>query len=141
MALRRDGTNMESKMPKVFICIRLRPKSQEPKKAAAEFLENLKRARIAARYAVLNGYDPEATTIYFTQFLDDSLAKERELGMKIGQERLLDCCKLWAILDEDEAPSGMVSDMKMAEENGIPIEYKDFSEIKSWIKNYDKTSK
>ena len=138
MRMRRS----ENKIPKVFICIRLRPKSQEPKKAAAEFEENLERARIAARYAVLNGYDPEATTIYFTQFLNDSLAKERKVGMEIGRVRLINCNKLWAILDEGETPSsGMISDMKMAEENGIPIEYKNFSEIKTWVENHDKISK
>ena len=135
---------MENKIPKVFICIRLRPKSNDPCKATAEYVENLKRARVAARYAVLNGYDPEATTIYFTQFLDDSMAKERELGMKIGQVRLINCDRLWTILDldKDEAPSsGMVSDMKVAIENSIPIEYKDLSKIKTWVENYNKTSK
>src|SRR3989338_8762489 len=85
-----DGLKMiirrsENKIPKVFICIRLRPKSIEPEKAAIEFKENIERARIVARYAVLNGYDPEATTIYFTQFLNDSFVKERNLGMKIGK--------------------------------------------------------
>lgn len=134
---------MESKIPKVFICIRLRPKSQEPERAKAEFEENLERAKIVARYAVLNGYDPEATTIYFTQFLNDSLAEERELGMKIGQSRLVNCDRLWAVLDfdKDETPSfGMSSDMKIALGNGIPIEYKDFSKINTWVKNYDQTS-
>lgn len=135
---------MAYKIPKVFICIRLRPRSSEPEKAIAEFEENLKRARIAARYAVLKGYDPKATTIYFTQFLNDSLIEKRELGMKIGQVRLTNCDRLWAILnlDEDEAPSsGMLSDMKTAMDNAIPIEYKDFSKIKAWVENYDKTSK
>lgn len=132
----------ENPIPKVFICIRLRPKSKNLVRAKWEFKHNIKRAKIAARYATLNGYDPEATTIYFTQFLNDFSVKERELGMKIGQVRLINCNKLWAILDESEAlSSGMVSDMKMAEENGIPIEYKDFSEIMAWVKNYDKTSK
>ncbi|MDO8574741.1 MAG: hypothetical protein Q7R61_00445 [bacterium] len=135
---------MKSKIPKVFICIRLRPKNKNPEKAVVELLENLERAKIAARYAVLNGYDPEATTIYFTQFLNDSLAKERELGMKIGQERLINCDRLWAVLDLDESEtpsSGMASDMSIAINNGIPIKYKNFSEIRSWVENYDKSSK
>lgn len=135
---------MENKIPKVFICIRLRSgDNDDPKKALLEFINNLKRARIAARYAVLKGYDPEATTIYFTQFLNDSLAEERELGMKIGQIRLINCNRLWAILDFDKAEtlsSGMSSDMKIALENGIPIEYKDFSKIKARVENYDKIS-
>ncbi|MDO8591163.1 MAG: hypothetical protein Q7R65_04280 [bacterium] len=137
MRMRRS----ENKIPKVFICIRLRPKSQEPEKAKQEFQDNLNRAKIAVRYAVLNGHDPEATTIYFTQFLNDSLLRERELGMKIDQIRLTNCNKLWSILDKGELPSsGMVSDMKTAEENGVPIEHKDFSEIESWVKNYDNAS-
>ena len=135
---------MENKTPKVFICIRLRPKINDKSKAIAEFMENIKRARIAARYAVLNGYDPEATTIYFTQFLDDSMIKERELGMKIGQSRLISCDKLRVVLDLDEGEmpsSEMSSDMATALENGIPIEYKDLSKIKTWVENYNKTSK
>lgn len=129
----------ENKIPKVFICIRLRPKSQGLRWEKAEFEENLKRARISARYAILNGFDPEATTIYFTQFLNDFSQTERELGMKIGQIRMIGCNELWAILDRYETPSsGMISDMKMAEENGIPIEHKNFSEIKAWVENYNK---
>lgn len=127
---------MGNKIPKVFICIRLRPKSREPEKAAAEFKENLERARIAARYAVLHGYDPEATTIYFTQFLNDSLVKERELGMKIGQSRLALCDEIWNIRDAGEKPSsGMASDLKFAYDNNIIIKRFDFAMIKSWVEN------
>lgn len=133
----RRSTN---RITKVFICIRLRPKSKWPIVAGFEFRQNLRRAKIVARYAVLNGYDPEATTIYFTQFLSDFSKIERNLGIKIGQVRLTRCNVLWNILDKGESPSsGMVSDMKIAEENGVPIENKDFSEIKACVKNYDKT--
>lgn len=132
---------MESKIPKVFICIRLRPKSQEPEGAAVEFEENLKRARIAARYAALKGYDPKATTIYFTQFLNDSLAKERELGMKIGQSRLALCDEIWDIRDVDEKPStGMASDLKFAKDNKIPVKLFDFAMIKVLVEIYNETS-
>lgn len=132
---------MENKIPKVFICIRLRPKSQEPEKAKREFENNLNRAKIAARYAVLNGYDPEATTIYFTQFLDDSLIKERELGMKVGQVRLTLCDEIWDIRDVDEKPSsGMASDLKFASDNNIVVKGFDFAMIKTWIEDYNRTS-
>ncbi len=131
----------ENKITKVFICIRLKPKSDDRREAKKEFEENLKRARIVARYAVLNGYNPEATTIYFTQFLDDFSPTERNLGIKIGQERLLNCNELWCVLDFREMPSsGMANDMVFAEINDIPIVHKDFSEISNWVKNYDKTS-
>lgn len=142
--LKARWKRIENKIPKVFICIRLRPKSQEPERAAAEFKENLERAKIAARYAVLNGFDPEATTIYFTQFLNDSLASERELGMRIGQMRLLNCDRLWAILDLNKCEaisSGMKSDIDIASKNGVLIEYKDFYYMKDWVGNHDKTSK
>ncbi len=129
---------MESKIPKVFICIRLRPKSQEPEKAKREFEDNLNRAKIAARYAVLNGYDPEATTIYFTQFLNDFSAKKRELGMKIGQARLALCNEIWDIRDADEKLStGMTSDLKFANDNNIIVKRFDFAIIKTWVENYN----
>lgn len=140
--LKEKWRQLENKMPKVFICIRLRPKSLNPKRARREFKNNIKRAKIAARYAALNGYDPEATTIYFTQFLDDSLDKERTLGMKIGQARLNNCNHLWVVTDHSELPSsGMNSDIKIAKENGIPVSFKGFAKIKKWVENYDKTSK
>ncbi len=131
----------ENKIPKTFICIRLRPKSNWQFIAWFQYRKNLSRAKIAARYAVLNGYDPEATTIYFTQFLDDSMAEERELGMKIGQSRLELCNEIWDIRDADEKPSsGMASDLKFAGENNIAVKGFDFDMIKTWVENYDKTS-
>jgi len=145
---REDYDNLLSKtrhwaniIPKVFICIRLRPKSEDPIRAKREFENNLERAKIAARYAALNGYDPEATTIYFTQFLNDFNEVERDLGRKIVQSRLYACNEIWMITDKGEVPSsGMISDLTFAVENDIQMIGKDFAEIKKWVENYDKAS-
>lgn len=140
--LKERWRKLENKIPKVFICIRLRPKSLNPKKARREFRDNIKRAKIAARYAVLKGYDPEATTIYFTQFLNDAIIEERKLGMRIGQARLNHCNELWVVTDHFESPSsGMNSDIKTAKEKGIIIKFKNFAAIKAWVENYNKTSR
>jgi len=132
---------LENPVPKVFICIRLKPKSKNPVKAWFEFRNNLRRVRTAARYAVLHGYDPEATIIYYTQFLDAFSHFERDLGRKLGQFRLYNCSELWDIRDEGEEPSdGMKNDIEFAKVNDIKIKSFNFSEIKDWVKNYDKTS-
>ena len=136
-ALRRS----ENPVLKVFICIRLKPKSKNPVKAWFEFRNNLRRARTAARYAVLHGYDPEATTIYYTQFLDAFSQLEGDWGGKLGQFRLYNCNELWDVRDEGEEPSSeMKNDIEFAKVNDIKIKSLNFSEIKAWIKNYDKTS-
>lgn len=131
-------------MPKerVFICIRLKPdKTKPPETQKAEFEENLRRAKVVARYAALAGFDPEATTIYYTQFLNDFSEEERQIGIQLGRERLLSCQRLWWINNDgpEDAPvsQGKIGDRKAAEEHGIPIEERDYNQIENWIKEYD----
>lgn len=123
---------------KVFICIRLRPNKDKPREIQKrEMRENLNKAKLVARYAVLNNFDPEATTIYFTQFLDDFSNEQRRLGMEIGHERLLSCQRLWWIENDGEDPlpstSGKWVDKQFAENNGIPVEVKDYKKILTWL--------
>lgn len=123
---------------RIFICIRLRPNKDKPKEIQEqEFKENLNKARHVAKYAVLNGYHPEATTLYFTQFLNDFDEIERRLGMELGHERLLSCRELWWIENDGDEPlpetSGKWADKKFAEENNIPVVYKDYKEILNWL--------
>lgn len=141
LELRKQGTKMVRE--KVFICIRLRPNKEKPRHVQEkELQENLRRARLVARYAVLNGFNPEATTIYFTQFLDDFSEEERKLGMEVGRERLLSCQKLWWIENDGSEPlpssSGKWGDKRFAQKHGIAVEYKDFNEIVRWLKEYDR---
>lgn len=129
--------HLSNRITKVFICIRLKQTKQDPEKAEKELEDNIIRAMIAARYAVLNGYDPEIMFHLSCWFLNDVSQTEWDLERKICQVRLINCNVLWTILDKGETPSSdMVSEMELAEKNGVPIEYKNFYEIEAWVKNY-----
>ena len=123
---------------RVFVCIRLKPRATEPEKAKAEFAENLRRAKMVARYAVLKGFDPEATTIYYTQLLNDFSKVERRIGVALGRERIAACQRMWVIDREDGMSEGMLGDEAKAKERGIKIEDKNFKEIETWLAEYDR---
>lgn len=125
---------------RVFICIRLKPRATEAETTKKEFTENLHRAKIVARYAALRGYDPEATTIYYTQFLNDFSKKERQIGVHLGRERINVCERMWVVDRKDGMSEGMQGDEAKAKELGIPIEEKSFREIKRWLDDYDAMS-
>ena len=124
---------------RIFICIRLKPRTTEQEKAKKEFTENLERARAVARYAVLQGYDPEATTIYYTQLLNDFSMVERQIGVNLGRERIAACQRMWVIDRTEGMSEGMLGDEARAKELGITIEDKSFKEITSWLAEYDRT--
>lgn len=123
---------------RVFICLRLKPRATEPEEAKKEFAENLRRAKVIARYAVLRGYDPEATTIYYTQLLNDFSKVERKIGVNLGRERIAACQRMWVIDREDGMSEGMQGDEAKAKELGLVIEDKSFKEIVSWLDEYDR---
>ena len=122
---------------RVFICIRLKPRATEPEEAKKEFAENLRRAKVVARYAVLQGYDPEATTIYYTQFLDDFSKEERQIGVRLGRERIAACQRMWIIDREDGMSEGMLGDGAKAQELGLLVEDKRFADIQRQLDAYD----
>ena len=139
---------MPEKKPaeRVFICIRLKPQDGIPKEEQMkQFQENLNRAKRVARYAVLHGFDPEATTIYYTQFLDDFSTEERRIGVQLGRERIRLCQRLWWIKNDGDYPlyaaSGKYGDRKFAEECGAIIETKDYREIEKWLQEFDASKK
>ena len=122
---------------RVFICIRLKPRATDPEEAKKEFAENLQKAKVVARFAVLKGYDPEATTIYYTQFLDDFSQEERMIGVRLGRERIAACQRMWVIDREEGLSEGMLGDEAKAKELGMPIEDYRFEDIQRRIWNYD----
>lgn len=130
---------------RVFIAIPLKPIAQDPKKAKKEFLENIERARVIARYAALNGYNPVATTIYYTQFLDDFSKEERVLGQKLGRELLEICDWIWIIArpDHQMISEGMRDDIEYAEKLGIKKYFWWHNAVKKmdeWLYHYDLTA-
>jgi|GEM_PF-6245954 len=65
--------------------------------------------RNICRYAVLNGYNPFAMHLFFTQFLDDSKDEERGLGIECGLAWTDHADEIWFCLrSEDKISPGMV---------------------------------
>lgn len=87
-----------------------------------DYDKNIQKAQEYCREAMELWPDvlPIAPHVYFTQFLDDTNEKERELGMASGISILSMCDELWVY--GMEAPSaGMASEIAFAKEHGIPI--------------------
>ena len=56
---------------------------------------NIETAKKCAKHAAENGFVPIVPHLYFTQFLQDAIPDERELGIKLGLESMKDCDELW----------------------------------------------
>ena len=99
-------------MKKIYVCSALR----------GDIEENIKKARRYCEYVVKEfGFIPIAPHIYFTQFLDDDIVKEREFGIKAGLSLLSECDELWYF--GDTISRGMTDEIKSAMTQGIPVKY------------------
>lgn len=105
-------------MKNVYICSPLRPVGPDSKK---ELKNNIEIAKQACRLAISKGYLPLAPHLYFTQFLDDDIPKERTHGQKLGIEWLKNVSELWVI--GDRISSGMQQELNKAKEWEIPVKY------------------
>ena len=105
-------------MKNVYICSSLRPIGPDSKE---ELQYNLEIAKQACRLAISKGYLPLAPHLYFTQFLNDDILKERTLGQKFGIEWLKNVSELWVI--GERISSGMQQELNKAEEWKIPVKY------------------
>lgn len=133
-------------MIKVFIASRVGAKTKR------QFEKNLLRYRAFARMAILQGHGVEATGPYYCMLLNDSAPEERELGMKLGRERIKNCQKVWVLLNEDGSISqGMAKDIetvhahnvqcatKLADwEKMISIQTFTTEQVEDWLKANDK---
>ena len=63
---------------------------------------------------------PIAPHVYCTQFTDDTIPAERELGMELGLALLDICDELWVYGIENPS-EGMKREIEYAEAHGIPI--------------------
>ena len=68
----------------------------------------------------LPDYIPIAPHVYFTQFLDDTVESQRQMGMDAGIE-LLSRCDAMLVFYMQNPSAGMRRELKYAEENDIPI--------------------
>lgn len=116
---KENDKGAHSRPERIYVCSPLRPKSHDPDKAKAELEDNLSRASKACRLISSLGAVPIAPHLYCTQFLNDSVAEERERGMRIGKELLKDCDELWAF--SEYISEGMAEEISMASELDIPV--------------------
>ena len=110
-------------LTKVYVCSPYRPVSKEPKEAETELKQNIHNARVACSFIAKSGLLPIAPHLFFPQFLDDSIPKERELGMMLGRELLCGCDELWVF--GNRISEGMEAEIKQARSSGIPVHYYD----------------
>ena len=105
-------------MKKVYICSPLR----------GDIEGNIERAKGYCKQAICEGCFPIAPHIYFTQFMDDTIAEERELAMAMGIELLDMCNELWVF--GDTISEGMRAEIDYFEEHyNRKIVYKKIEEI------------
>lgn len=110
-----DGNTMTT----IFVCSPYRPASIDPAIARSQLEANMERVKLACRMLTKLGYLPLAPHLYFTQFLKDSDAGEREEGMKLGMEWMTRADELWAF--GDEITEGMSKEIAAAKEMGKPV--------------------
>ena len=96
------------KKPLIFIC--------SPYRGDVE--SNLENARRYCRFAIRRGGIPFTPHLLFTQFLDDSVAHEREPGLALGLSMLSICDELWVF---GVQTAGMTLESSEAERLKIPV--------------------
>lgn len=96
-------------MKKVYICSPCR----------GDYENNIQRAREFSRAAVMQGCIPITPHIYLTQFVDDTIPAERELGLTIGRELVLMCDELWAF-GIDCPTAGMAAEIELFAREAAP---------------------
>lgn len=80
---------------------------------------NVAFARAACRLAMEQGNTPVAAHLLYPQMLDDTVPKQRELGIRMGLRLLGACSELW--LCGSRISGGMQEELKEAWKHGIPV--------------------
>ena len=107
---------------KIVVCSPYRPTSTTEECRKDELMANINRAKTACRILTTLGFLPMAPHLYFTQFLKDEDAQERNTGMKLGMD------------DSDETIAGLMTD-------GCNMGVKSLSQYLNQYKAADETSK
>ncbi len=95
---------------KVFICSPFR----------GDMEGNARKAAVYCRMACEQGYLPIAPHLLFPQFLNEGIEAERQLGISMGMELLLDCEEVWVF---GETTEGMQAEIAFATEQGKKIRF------------------
>ena len=78
-------------------------------------------ARRYCRFAADKGYIPIAPHLLFTQFLDDGISTERELGMAFGNALMSKCAEVWVF--GSRISRGMEAEIDRARRRNYPLRY------------------
>ena len=80
---------------------------------------NVEFAKAACRLAMEQGSTPVAAHLLYPQMLDDTVPKQRELGIRMGLKLLGACSELW--LCGSRVSGGMQEELKEAWRHRIPV--------------------
>ena len=95
----------------VYVCSPLR----------GDIKRNISRANGYCRFVATQRVVPIAPHTIFTQYLDEEILEERQLGMQMGLELLKHCSELYVF--GNRVSDGMLEEMEAAKRLGIPIQY------------------
>lgn len=84
-----------------------------------DVVTNLINARNYCKYVIRRGHIPIAPHIYFTQFLNDGIKEQRELGTLLGRKLLKECRELWVF--GPGITEGMEQEIEFALKNNIKV--------------------
>ncbi len=83
---------------------------------------NTEKAKRFCKWAVLEkNVQPVAPHIYFTQFLEDDVPLQREIGMDMGIQLLRECSEIWVL--GEKLSDGMAREIEEAGRLGMPIRF------------------
>lgn len=91
--------------------------------SVGDVLQNIDNAQMYSRKAALTGLTPIAPHLLFTQFLDDSDDRERDIGLKCGLSLIGKCTAVWVF--GDNITTGMQAEIDKAKKKRVPIRYFD----------------
>ena len=104
---------------KIFVCSPYRPASKAEECRKDELMANINCAKTACRILTTLGFLPMAPHLYFTQFLKDDDAQERNTGMKLGMHWLEEADELWVF--GNTISEGMATEIEKAHELNKPV--------------------
>ena len=100
-------------MKKVYIISRYRAFTERGR----EF--NRRVARYFCRKVILEGKQPIAPHLYYTQFLDDGDERERRIGTQIGIKELREADEFLLILIDGKISKGMRREIRQTTRDGM----------------------
>lgn len=104
---------------KIFVCSPYRPTAKDKKCKKSQLEANVQRAKDACRLLSELGFLPLAPHLYFTQFLRDEDAQEREAGISMGMCWLEEADEVWVF--GEAISEGMAAEIEKAHELKKPV--------------------